>query len=448
MKCDQVDWSVTQFPNSSVFFDDNLSGVVASFNVSSARVANIDDTLQALILDYETCNTTVYNDYFFMEMNSSSIEVLDDNFSKVEMNIGFYAKNITNSSLWIEAGKTTSELLFCLRTDLTTNQTFYRGRNLQDLFSPELVNDSVAYTKTRYNITVDMSSDFSTAGIKKISQKELDEMNSVDEVIDEQLRMGTESLNSCQCDEATRLCYLEPPPIPPGGWLTHCIFLDDGLKVSIGRLRKYTLKQMGLNYDYVGSQGGINELVRIMPIKGPTTNGVMISLRMISAFFMGFSDFIDVGGGSVMQYGVKPPKDFGPGRPNNLDNNGWGPQGKNINDPNANGWGKLKEQTIEIAYNNDTYIMSDNGDNGNNGNAYGHDKDPNGNAYGQTNDTMLQQLVGNRHTRLLQTGDDFSLQVRLEMEEELTPESSQSESSLRIASLIVVTLALTATLLW
>lgn len=127
MKCDQVDWSVTQFPNSSVFFDDNLSGVVASFNVSSARVANIDDTLQALILDYETCNTTVYNDYFFMEMNSSSIEVLDDNFSKVEMNIGFYAKNITNSSLWIEAGKTTSELLFCLRTDLTANQISTEG---------------------------------------------------------------------------------------------------------------------------------------------------------------------------------------------------------------------------------------------------------------------------------------------------------------------------------
>ena len=119
-------------------------------------------------------------------------------------------------------------------------------------------------------------------------------MNSVDEVIDEKLRMGTESLHSCQCDEATRLFYLEPLSIPPGGWLAHCIFLDDGLKVSIGRLRKYTLK-----HDYVGSQGGINELVRIMPIKGPTTNGVMISLRMISVFFMGFSDFIDVGSGSI-----------------------------------------------------------------------------------------------------------------------------------------------------
>ena len=280
---------------------------------------DIENHVRVLILDYETCNTTIYNKYFFWEVNKTSIFPLDDSYSNVDLNIGFFMDNITSSGVWKSETDepNLSELSFCMRTDLVvTDQIFYR-RDLQYLFTPEEVNDSVSYTKTLYNITVDMRAGFTADGIKKISQKELDDSVTSIAEYNDPLSIGGDYIESCRCDEITLECLDAPPPMRPGDWLNHCIFLADKKGISVRKLRRYTLVQGTIRFTYV-NDGAMNSLMKIKPLKRDEVNGVMISLRLISLFYNGFSKYVDISGNSIMQFGISPPEVF-----DSWDSNQW-----------------------------------------------------------------------------------------------------------------------------
>lgn len=304
----QDGWHISQGTNATIFVnnDNAKASLVTTFNVSSAKMAEIHDHVSVLFLDYDTCNSTVYADYLSWNIDSSSILPHEGSYSTFDVYLGFFFGNITDSGIakYNEGSPTNTELSFCMRTDLMTNHSFFRRDLAQRSFTRDMVKNSVSYVKMLYNITLEMSSDFTVTNIKKVSMSELDELNTIHEAPpDGPVSLDGYGLLSCQCDAATRDCYwFDKPALTIGDTLSHCVSLTgNSTGVFIGGLRQYIVNVGIMSMNFVQEDSTITN--PLLSIEGRGTRDITINLKLASIFFVAGSGRVSITGDILMQFG-------------------------------------------------------------------------------------------------------------------------------------------------
>ena len=250
------------------FADDTESEIVATYNISAAQATN--ETIEVNFLEFEHCNTTVFNTQFTEQIGTAE-ETGDDDFKNVPISIKLEKDDIYNvTGVWAWENATNADLKFCTRVDLVTNTTF---SGLEDLESPiaETLQKSLGYVKVKYHLNIDMTNDF-TVNIEV-------EENPEDESDIGQTAKVTYSVNACQCTLSDKKCNKET--LSQNELLNVCVSAEQD-DIVIKNVQRYLISQGDLAVTFI-TPTSTNSLTQV---EGFDKEVLSISTVLISAFFI------------------------------------------------------------------------------------------------------------------------------------------------------------------
>ena len=149
-------WSISKDHPSDIHFESDGDTIISTFNVSTPEADA--EHMRVNFLEYGSCNTTIYEDFFTLDIGPASASV--DGFSDLNVTISVNRETIGTSGAWEWMTDSLASLAFCTRVDLVTDMSFGEIKGLRGPLHSVLLT-SVSHIKVLYNITVDMSVGFS-----------------------------------------------------------------------------------------------------------------------------------------------------------------------------------------------------------------------------------------------------------------------------------------------
>ena len=237
-------------------------------------------------LDFDTCEDVLYNPYLNESIGVAEIvpgtsEALSD----VPVNITFVRTIIEQapSWKWTNSSETHANFQFCARVDLLADGFDFSATPEEhfgnNVLKPILF-QSVSYIKVLYNLTVDMTQNFSV-------EIETEEVLTADDV---QQAAVAYNIFACHCEYSSQECYAQgsSPALSQNSLLDVCLEVDETEDVVISSIWQYSLKQASLELSMI-TDGNSNSLTSL---SGLESNKVMISSALMSVFFI--DDSVDV----------------------------------------------------------------------------------------------------------------------------------------------------------